>query len=71
MNAHEFLESKIGHFNSSHPFLEKDVDYEDVINWLNEFADQSMLPLEFIKKFFSLSDDGIKQLQDAYKRYRQ
>ena len=37
--ANEYLESKIGHFNPAHPFIEKDVDYEDVVNWLQEFAD--------------------------------
>ena len=38
MTPQEFLESKIGHYNSTHPFLEKDVDYEDVQNWLSEYC---------------------------------
>lgn len=47
MSAREFLESKIGHFNSTHPFLEKDVDYEDIERWLDEYADKQSI--EFMK----------------------
>jgi hypothetical protein len=40
MKAHEFLKSKIGHYDPTHPFLQKDVDYEDIEKWLDEYAGQ-------------------------------
>lgn len=42
----EFLSVKLGHhINTSHPFIEKDIDYEDIINWLQEYADQFKVKL--------------------------
>ena len=50
MDAYKFLESKIGFFNSSHPFMEKDVDYEDIVNWLEEYAQQKALNIAAVSK---------------------
>ena len=38
MKVSEFLQSKIGYYNSTHPFNEK-VDYEDIEKWLEEYGD--------------------------------
>jgi Zn finger protein HypA/HybF involved in hydrogenase expression len=43
MTVREFLESKIGKYSPSHPFLEKEVDYADIENWLIEFAKQKSI----------------------------
>ena len=40
MKTREFLESKIGNYNSTHPFSEKNIDYEDIESWLEEYAKQ-------------------------------
>lgn len=42
MNAYKFLESKIGHFNPSHPFNEININYEDVLLWLDEYRKLNM-----------------------------
>ncbi len=45
-SAYDFLESKIGKFNATHPFAEPEVDYEDVIVWLEEFAINQLEEIE-------------------------
>ncbi len=64
--AEDFLKSKIGHFNPHHPFMESNVDYEDVINWLNEYYHLRDSEVEGLKKEINYWKEGIKAGSEMY-----